>query len=129
MSLGDEDVSAHHDMQQLSTQPRSGQLRVSIGRSESIPVLKVVGEVDMSSVSLLRERYEQVASESVPRLLVDLSGVTFLDSSGLAVLISMDEELHARGAQLTLLAPTPAVRRLFDITGLTLIFEIDPLES
>jgi anti-sigma B factor antagonist len=95
---------------------------------ESVPILELADEVDMYSVPLLRERCDEVCAGSGPGLIVDLSVVTFLDSSGLAVLISVHEELRTRGAHLTILAPKPSVRRLFDITGLTSIFEIEPLE-
>jgi anti-sigma B factor antagonist len=115
VSFGSGEVSARQD-EPSKAQYQPGQLQISIGACGSIPILELAGEIDMSSAPLLREKYDAIRSQSDAGLVVDLSGVAFLDSSGLAALV-----------QLRVLAPTPAIRRLFDITGLTSLFEIEPL--
>jgi anti-sigma B factor antagonist len=126
VSFGSGEVSARQD-EPSKAQYQPGQLQISIGACGSIPILELAGEIDMSSAPLLREKYDAIRSQSDAGLVVDLSGVAFLDSSGLAALVSLHQELQERGSQLRVLAPTPAIRRLFDITGLTSLFEIEPL--
>jgi anti-anti-sigma factor len=128
VSLDNGEVSPNRNEQQSGAQSSPVQLQILIGERELTPILQLAGEVDMASVPLLHETYGEVCGESGSGLIIDLSGVTFLDSSGLAILISIHEELEARGAQLTILAPTPPVRRLFGLTGLDSVFEIEPLE-
>jgi anti-sigma B factor antagonist len=57
---------------------------------------------------------------------VDLSSVTFIDSSGLRVLVRADKRLDAGGGDLTLLRPSEPVRRLLEITGLVSALTIAP---
>jgi anti-anti-sigma factor len=128
VSLDNQDVNPVQNEQQSDEQSTPAQLRIFIREREPTPILQLTGEVDMASVPLLRETYDEVCPKPACGLVVDLSGVTFLDSSGLAILLAIHEELQNRGTQLTILAPTPSVRRLFGITGLDSVFEIEPLE-
>src|SRR4051794_16637056 len=78
-------------------------------------LLRVVGEVDLSTAGLLRHFLEQEAS-SGESVTLDLSGVPFMDSAGLAAL------LHGlactdRSAELIVLHPSGQVRRLLEISG------------
>lgn len=59
------------------------------------------------------------------RVVVDLSGVTVMDSSGLSVLIAVKQVVDGRAAEMTLAAPTPIVR-LFVVTKLDRVFRIVP---
>jgi anti-sigma B factor antagonist len=75
----------------------------------------VTGEVDIATAPTLREGL--LAEAGRTPLLVDLSGVTFMDSSGLAVLLHLDKEVATRGGRVAFIAPSKPVRLLFDVTG------------
>jgi anti-sigma B factor antagonist len=90
----------------------------SLVRHAESAILALRGEVDLSSAPHLREIMQNLISEGVPEVVVDLSGVDFLDSTGLAVFIWARKQLDAQDHRLIVRAPKPAQQRLFEITRL-----------
>lgn len=85
--------------------------------------IAAVGEVDMASAGRLGDAIAQALVHRQPRrIVVDLAGVTFMDSSGLNVLVSCRGEAYAQGCELLLNSPAPAVHRILEVTGLLEIF-------
>jgi len=78
----------------------------------------VVGEVDSSSAPQLRAELDRLLDDGVPEIVVDLDGVTFLDSAGLCVLAAVHRRAGGQGARLRVLASGRAVIRPLQITGL-----------
>lgn len=79
------------------------------------PVLAVTGELDLATAPRLLEAAEQaLARRPGAPLAIELSGLTFIDSSGLRALLSI--AAHTRG-RVALVGPTPAVGRILDMTG------------
>jgi len=100
-------------------------LTVSIERTESAVIVEVAGEVDLSTAPRLKEVLDEVAPVS-GAVIVDLTGVSFMDSSGLNVLLQRREQLlgdHS-GATVRLIVTQPSLRRLFEVTGLNDVFEL-----
>lgn len=84
-----------------------------------ILVVEVVGEVDMATSPQVALALE-AAGETCRRVVVDLSEVTFLDSSGLNALVVARRALSARDIELRVVSPTDhVVRRVFEIAQLT----------
>lgn len=93
-------------------------------------VIKVEGEVDLSNASTLRDRVIDQVQQGNYRLAVDLEGVEFMDSSGLAVLISGLRRTKEHDGSLILVSPTASVKRVLTITGLDKVFDIiDSIEK
>jgi len=88
-------------------------------RDARTAVLTVRGELDMETAGRLDERLAAQLRQGRSRLVLDLSGLGFMDSSGLNVLIRAFQRARDEGGDLYLAAPTPAVRRILEITGLT----------
>jgi anti-sigma B factor antagonist len=87
--------------------------------------LVVVGEMDMDTAPELRTRLlAAVGAHDVVTL--DLSGVTFIDSQGLSVLIRAHAEARATGSELRLGRASPRVRQLLELTNLTSLFLLEP---
>jgi anti-sigma B factor antagonist len=85
----------------------------------SVIVLTVTGEVDMSTAPELA-RSMKLVGDVTERVVVDLSAVTFLDSSGLNALVVEQRALDQRGILLRVVVPEGnPVRRVFEITNLT----------
>jgi anti-sigma B factor antagonist len=89
------------------------------------PVLKVTGEVDIETSPVLEEELRSVLDQGVSSVEVDLGEVTFLDSTGLSVLISALKRCRGAGGDLRLRRPQPNVRRVLEITGLTATFHLE----
>jgi anti-sigma B factor antagonist len=87
-------------------------------------VLEVVGEVDLSSAPLLRARIEELLHLGSRRLVVDLRGVGFMDSSGLSVLVASMKRMKEAGGELTVACPSESILKVFTVTGLDRLFVI-----
>jgi anti-sigma B factor antagonist len=75
------------------------------------------GEIDMSTVDELHGRLKPTLEKSPDRLVLDLTGVTFLDSSGLRLVMRIDAELKGDGRGLVVITGSPRVARVFELTG------------
>lgn len=89
-----------------------------------VTVVEVTGEVDVFSSPRLREMLLEVIDGGATDLVVDLGDVTFLDSTGLGVLVGIYHRLRARNGTMTFVGANDRVRRVFHVTQLTKIFEL-----
>lgn len=98
----------------------STQLRIDAGcPSPGTTRVAVTGEIDLSTAGMLRARLLSVLSALRPhRIEIDLAGVTFMDCSGLTVLIVTGNVAARTGGRLRITNPQPLVRRVLDLTGL-----------
>ncbi len=102
-----------------------GTLDVGIGEVGDVTVVSLRGPLDIYTVPGFRERVDAV---SIPgrRLVVDLTGVTILDSSGLAALLRLRNRAGAHEPfRFALVCPRRRVRRIFDIAGLRPAFVME----
>jgi len=88
------------------------------------PVLSVQGEVDVSNAPELRERLLALAERGSTVAVVDLTDVSFVDSTALGVLVSGVKRLRSAGGDLRLVVTQPRISKVFEITGLTDVFQI-----
>ncbi|MBO0714329.1 MAG: STAS domain-containing protein [Acidimicrobiales bacterium] len=79
-------------------------------------VVDVRGEIDLSTAPLLDQRLSQLAGTQ--KLVVNLTGVTFLDSSGLGVLVRTSNKVETHGGVIRLVVSHPQVQKVLEITGL-----------
>lgn len=91
-------------------------IEVSDEGSDTVFLLR--GELDPHTAPDLRGEIDRVLEAGRSRLVLDLAGLTFIDSSGLRVVISAHKDTVERGGGLVLRSPSPTTRRLLDITGL-----------
>lgn len=83
------------------------------------------GEIDLYTAPRLHSELAAVVKEGGPaRVVVDMSGVEFCDSTGMNVLLSCLRQARERGGELELAAPRPAVRKILQVTGLDAVFTI-----
>lgn len=89
-------------------------------------VLHVTGELDPHTSPQLDEAFGEIAAHGgVRRVVLDVSGVQFIDSSGLRVLLAADDSLANAGIRLAIRAPSESVRRLLEITDLLEHFDVE----
>ena len=86
------------------------------------------GEIDLYTAPRLHSELAAViaSSPSGTRVIVDMSGVEFCDSTGMNVLLSCLRQARERGGELELAAPRPAVKKILQVTGLDSVFTIGP---
>ena len=89
-------------------------------------VVSVFGEVDVATATRFREFLEATIENDFESVVVDLTGVTFIDSTGLGVLIGARKRCDAKGRPLRIVVSEPRILKVFEITGLTEVFEIQP---
>jgi len=87
-------------------------------------VIEVEGQVDLYSAPDFRERTARVIADGAQCVLIDLSRVTFMDSTGLGVLVGALKRLRAARADLLLVVSDYDIERLFELTGLDGSFKI-----
>ena len=88
-------------------------------------VVAVHGDTDMHVADELGNRLSDVIDEAPSALILDLSGVTFLDSMALGVLLGSLRRLGETGGQLRVVTSRPEIRRIFEVTLLDRLFDID----
>jgi anti-sigma B factor antagonist len=91
---------------------------LSVSAVGSVVRVTAEGEVDSSSAPLLRAELDGALDGDVGELVIDLDGVTFLDSAGLSALAGAHRRAAAQGVRLRVLASGRAVIRPLQITGL-----------
>lgn len=103
-------------------------MNMSVSREQvgDVVVLNVVGEVDIHTVPGLAAGVAEILQESTGSVVIDLTDVSFIDSSGLGELVRAHRELADRGRQMRLACSRPTLLRLFDITGVDELFTVLP---
>lgn len=89
-------------------------------------LLQVAGEVDSLSAPVLDEAVDRLLAERAGTLVLDLTGVSFLASSGLAVLIRAQRGADERARTLRVVTAARAVLRVLEVTGADQLFAIHP---
>ena len=84
-------------------------------------VLRPSGELDLATSGPFRREVQQVLASEPEELVIDLTDVSFLDSSGIAVLASALKAQRARSAELAVLNPQPIVQRALELVGLGIL--------
>ncbi|MBI2298205.1 MAG: STAS domain-containing protein [Armatimonadetes bacterium] len=99
-------------------------LRVNISVVDGLVVLSLFGEVDIASVPILQEHFQRQFAEGSQRMIVDLEGLDYLDSTGLGCVTAARRQAREAGGDLLLVCTRQRVLRLFNITGLDQVFVI-----
>ena len=99
-------------------------LEMNVSESDGLAVLSVLGEIDVATAPPLRQRLIGLVDDGWKRIVVDLEGVDFLDSTGLGVLVSVLKRLRTNGGDLLLVCTRSQVLKVLEITGLTNVFPI-----
>jgi anti-sigma B factor antagonist len=86
------------------------------------PVVALIGELDISSAGTFRETMDELVGQKPARLVFDLSRLTFMDSSGIAVMVHVANNVE----KIELLHASSIVRRVVEATGLSDILRLEP---
>jgi stage II sporulation protein AA (anti-sigma F factor antagonist) len=103
-------------------------VRIETGREGGRVVVRAEGEIDVRTAPGLRRALDEAVAAGSGDLVVDMAAVTFLDSSGLGVLLGRLRRMPP-GRRLVLRRPRPTVRALLDLAGVTRLVAVEDGEG
>jgi anti-sigma B factor antagonist len=93
-------------------------LEIETGSRDGLVHVTLRGELDLSSVNKVQEELRRVEADAPPVVVLDLSKLTFLDSTGLRCLVTADQRARDDGRRVVLVRGPDPVQRVFTITRL-----------
>ena len=99
--------------------PASGRppLSIDVTPARFGAVVTISGELDIATVPRVSAALQDEPAAGAEAIVVDLTGVTFMDSTGLAALMTLKRDVDARGGRLIVACPEGPARLLFDVSG------------
>lgn len=101
-------------------------LEIDVYRRGPWSVLSVVGDLDLAGLPEFRSAGGPLVNESEPRIVVDLTAVDLLDSSGLGALLGFRRRVHRNGGEVRLVAPDNNVTALLRSVRFDRVFTLVP---
>ena len=102
------------------------QLEVDITRMDSTDLVAVSGELDMASALGLAGPLTDIANDGEGSVVVDLSGLAFMDSTGMSVLLNARRRLTRQGRGMLVICPAGPVLRVFELTSMVDTLRVHP---
>jgi len=94
-------------------------------RRKDTVIAHVTGELDHCSAPAVRRELDRmIADPGVKQLVLDLSGMTFMDSSGIGVILGRYREMRRRGGGVAVRGMNPHVEKIFLLSGMNQVIEI-----
>jgi anti-sigma B factor antagonist len=93
-------------------------MKLHESRDRNVAIFHLEDEIDLHYAPALRALFQAKANQRCPALVVDLSGVQFIDSTGIAVLLEYLRDASEFGGKFCVAAPTDHVRHVFEIIRL-----------
>jgi len=99
-------------------------MSVKTENKSGLMICRVEGEIDINTAPDIKKAFEKILAKREPKVVVNLSKVTYVDSSGLATLVEILKNMRSYGGKLKLTNLSPKIRSLFEITKLEKLFDI-----
>lgn len=97
---------------------------------ENVLIIRLKGELDHHEATILREAWQNKLREgTVKHVILNLEEVSFMDSSGIGVLLGRYKEIVQLGGELVVCSVNPALRRIFDMSGMFKIIRLEANEQ
>ena len=100
-------------------------LRIEVADTTSPTTVVLTGEIDLSTARRVREALIAISNSGETNVVVDMTNVTFMDSTGLSALVGPLKRFRSMNGEIVLRSPTKGVRKVLEISGLTRVFSID----
>lgn len=104
-------------------------MAVKVDARSGLVVCQVDGEIDINSSPDIKKVFDKLISKKTPKMVINLSKVSYVDSSGLATLVEILKNMRTYGGRMRITNLSSKVRSLFEITKLDRLFEILPEEE
>ncbi|MCM3575556.1 MULTISPECIES: anti-sigma factor antagonist [Mesobacillus] len=100
-------------------------ISIDVKETESTLAVKVSGEIDAYTAPQLREKLFPMSEKEGVKMVVDLSEVNYMDSTGLGVFVGVFKNVRAHDGEFKIVGLSERLQRLFEITGLADIIDIN----
>lgn len=105
-------------------------LAIELDVRETVLCIRLSGELDHHAAEDLRTKVTEIlAANPIKHILLNLENLAFMDSSGLGVILGRYKQIKAAGGEMVVCAISPAVQRLFDMSGLFKIIRLEENEQ
>ena len=101
-----------------------GQLRVSVRQQTTRTTLALDGELDLATAPTLRQHVVTQVAAGCRSMVLDLSGVTFLDSTGLGQIVATLKRLRSHDGELVIVVSDRRIRRVLELCDLDRILDL-----
>ena len=99
-------------------------MAVKFETKSGLAVCHIDGEVDINSSPDIKKSFDKLLVKKTPKIVINLSKVSYVDSSGLATLVEILKNMRSYGGRMRLTNLSSKVKSLFEITKLDKLFEI-----
>jgi anti-sigma B factor antagonist len=103
---------------------------VEIDKKNSLPIIRVKGEIDVYTCTQLNTTIQTVIQEGATTLILNLENIQYIDSTGLGTIAHAAREVQQSEGKILVVCPKPQVRKIFEISGLTskniVLFDDEP---
>ena len=107
-----------------STVPGYVDFAVTVIPVDATATVRVIGELDGHTAPRLRATFVTLVADGIRHVTVDVGDTSFIDSTGLSVLVGGLKRLREHGGDMVVRSPTRATRKLFEMTGLDAVFTV-----
>jgi anti-anti-sigma factor len=106
----------------------SDAFRVQVFQSDDVTIIRLKGELDLSTAPQLRHELAERSKPGMAKLVLDVTELSFMDSVGLSILVAGHKKAMDLGGSLVIQNPTARVQRLIEISGLTEYLNIEAID-
>jgi anti-sigma B factor antagonist len=96
---------------------------------QSAEILAIEGELDFHAAAEVRDAISKLTDKQAPKILIDFSGVSYIDSSGLAIFVEAFQKIKRYGGKLVLFSLAPSVLNVFEVARLNSLFRLASTET
>jgi stage II sporulation protein AA (anti-sigma F factor antagonist) len=104
-------------------------LQIEFEQGRRVLIVRLKGELDHHSADAVKARMEEaISKEEIRHIILSLKDLTFMDSSGLGVILGRYKQISGKGGKMVVCEVSPSVYRLFQLSGLFKIISIQANE-
>ena len=111
------DEPGHRAPAQAAQSPEPGAFGMSSERAGGTHTIRLIGELDLVNADAVQAELERVEATDAEAIVVDLSALTFMDSTGVQLVLSAHARSRANGDRLSLVRGLTSVQRVFELCG------------
>ena len=99
-------------------------MKIEVTKENNVTIVAVEGEIDVETSPQLRERFDELLAQGEHNFVIDLGGVDFIDSSGLAAFVRLFKRVRVGEGDVKLCCIRPEILKIFELTRLNRVFDI-----